>query len=185
MAVIVEKQGSDCSEGRTVQYANFYYPVDEKNGEKYVDFTGEWQGRDFCTDGTVAVSKYEFNDAGLTFSGQECKNGTAKDLAESEQYTYEKLANIDYWWFNQTGRESEATLGELNTVVRFCDIDGYEAGSVCTNPEPGQEQEDNEYFVKWEYQPAGVKWDQGVLSRVKMKRDGTVANRSLLQKVIK
>jgi hypothetical protein len=90
--------------------------------------------------------------------------------------TYAELGAIDYWWFGQTDRASKATLTELNTVVRFCDQDNYVAGSSCNS--------NDEYFVKWEYQPAGTNWDEGLLIRRKMDNQGDTNGRvSIMQKI--
>lgn len=166
---------SNCTDGRNTQTVAFYYPVDDAGSERYVNFEGEWVNTQICADNSVAKESYSFSESNVTISGSECQNGTAQDNTHDEPYTYEDLANIDYWWFNQTGRQSQATLTELNTVVRFCDQDDYVQGDVCSD--------NKEYFVKWEYQPAGTDWDQGLLIRTKKSKSGQVVGRSIMQKV--
>ncbi|MGB2147880.1 MAG: hypothetical protein ACPHZ7_13100 [Vibrio toranzoniae] len=178
---IVKKEtlGSDASNtpSRTTERVAYYYEVDSKDAERYVDFSGTWETTQICADGQNAVMRMEFDSEGATVSGQECNSNSSEELEDSgKKYTYEELASIDYWWFNQTDRESKATLTELNTVVRFCDQDNYVAGNACNS--------NDEYFVKWEYQPAGTNWDEGLLTRRKMTPNGTTTgNVSIMQKI--
>ena len=108
----------------------------------------------------------------MTVTGQECDNDTATDISEeSFTYTSSELQNI-FWWFGQDDRESKATLAELNTVVRFCDEDDYTAGNTCSDVA----------YEKFEYQPAGSDWDQGLLIRTKYDDDGDIQGRTIMQK---
>lgn len=160
---------------RTTERVAYYYEVPSEESERYVDFTGTWQTKEFCDDGQIAVSTMVFDGAGATTTGQECRNSpsTPTDMGE-EHNSYTQLGTIDFWWFGQSGRESKATLTELNTVVRFCDEDGYMGGNPCSS----------EYFVKWEYQPAGTNWDEGLLIRRKMDKSGNTDGRvSIIQKI--
>ncbi|MEZ8947842.1 hypothetical protein AB4138_05505 [Vibrio sp. 10N.286.52.C3] len=165
---------------RATERVGYYYEVDSKDAERYVDFTGTWDTTAICGDGQSAVMRMVFSDLAITISGAECEsqNGapsSPEDLGESV-YTYAELATIDYWWFNQAGRESKATLTELNTVVRFCDADDYVAGTAC--------HANDEYFIKWEYQPAGTDWDEGLLIRRKMDSFGNSnGSSSIMQKI--
>ena len=178
---IVKKEtlGSDASNppSRTTERVAYYYEVDSKDAERYVDFTGTWDTTAICANGETAVMRMVFDAEGATVSGQECNSNSPEDLQDSgNKYSYQELAAIDYWWFNQTGRKSKATLTELNTVVRFCDQDNYVAGTACST--------NDEYFVKWEYQPAGTNWDEGLLTRRKMDHSGNSDGRvSIMQKI--
>ncbi|PSW20835.1 hypothetical protein C9I98_08340 [Photobacterium sanctipauli] len=168
-----DQASNSCTDGRKTQRVAFYYEVGSEDAERYVDFKGTWHENQICTDGQPATMQYVFDDKGLTTTGTECINGTPTDIG-SEFNTYADLANIDYWWFNQAGRESKATLTELNTVVRFCDEDNYQPGNSC---------DDDQFFVKFEYQPAGADWDEGLLIRTKMDTSGNQASSSIMQKV--
>ncbi|WP_394212359.1 hypothetical protein [Enterovibrio calviensis] len=161
---------SSC-DGRTTTYLDFYYEVPNKSEDRYVDFTGDWVSTSICDNGEIAKMQFSFTDADLTISGTECKDDAPGDIGK-ETHDYAALANMDYWWFNQTDRVSKATLTELNSVVRFCDDNDYNPGDSCSN----------EFFVKWEYQPAGKAWDEGLLIRHKLLPDGTLDNREVMQK---
>lgn len=159
---VVNKQyldGDDCDSSacevkRSTQRVAYYYEVASADQEKYVDFTGTWSTSHFCDNGEIAISTMAFDATGATFAGQECRseNGSPSKPHTPDDsgnhYSFEELASIDYWWFGQEGRISKATLTELNTVVRFCDEDDYVAGNSCST--------NDEYFIKWEYQPAGT-----------------------------
>lgn len=162
---------------RTTERVAYYYEIPTKDSERYVDFTGTWDTTTICDDGQTAVMRMVFDDEGAVVSGQECNSHSLEALEDSgKKYTYKELAAIDYWWFNQTDRESKATLTELNTVVRFCDQDNYVAGSSCDS--------NDQFFVKWEYQPAGTNWDEGLLIRRKMDKTGNTSGRvSIMQKI--
>ncbi|CAH6804938.1 conserved exported hypothetical protein [Vibrio chagasii] len=178
---IVKKEtlGSDANnpQPRVTERVAYYYEIPTKGSERYVDFTGTWETKEICENGEIAVSTMKFDSSGATTSGQECGSTAPEDMEDSgTPYTYEQLANIDYWWFGQTDRASKATLTELNTVVRFCDQNNYVAGSSCNS--------NDEYFVKWEYQPAGTNWDEGLLIRRKMDNQGDTNGRvSIMQKI--
>lgn len=162
---------------RTTERVAYYYEIPTKDSERYVDFTGTWDTTTICDDGQTAVMRMVFDDEGAVVSGQECNSHSLEALKDSgKKYTYKELAAIDYWWFNQTDRESKATLTELNTVVRFCDQNNYVAGSSCAS--------NDQFFVKWEYQPAGTNWDEGLLIRRKMDNQGDTNGRvSIMQKI--
>ncbi|PSW04278.1 hypothetical protein C9J01_28355 [Photobacterium rosenbergii] len=165
-----------CPSYRQTESVSFWYEVDKAGEERYVDFKGTWEDKQTCDNGEVATMKLVFDATGATVSGTECNGNAAVDLDE-ESYTYAELADIDYWWFNQSGRESQATLTELNTVVRFCDVDDYKPGDACDI--------NDQFFVKWEYQPAGTDWDEGLLIRTKMTTSGNIASTSSMQKISK
>ncbi|NOH34267.1 hypothetical protein [Vibrio chagasii] len=181
---IVKKEtlGSDASNSpsRVTERVAYYYEIPTKDSERYVDFTGTWETKEYCDNGEVAVSTMVFGATKVTTSGSECgsENGGQSSPEDMGQFdaTYAELGAIDYWWFGQTDRASKATLTELNTVVRFCDQDNYVAGSSCNS--------NDEYFVKWEYQPAGTNWDEGLLIRRKMDNQGDTNGRvSIMQKI--
>ncbi|MGR5066629.1 hypothetical protein [Photobacterium sp. DNB22_13_2] len=167
---------TSCHPYRQTESVSFWYEVDQSGEERYVDFKGTWEDKQTCDNGEVATMKLVFDATGATVSGTECKDNAAVDLDE-ESYTYAELADIDYWWFNQAGRESQATLTEMNTVVRFCDVDDYTPGDACDI--------NDQFFVKWEYQPAGTDWDEGLLIRTKMTTSGNIASTSTMQKISK
>lgn len=162
-----------CTDVRTSNGVTYYYEISSASTDRYVDFTGNWSATEICDDNTIAVMNYTFDTVGITTTGTECVNNTAQTIPE-ETHGYETLAKLDFWWFNQTGRSSKATLTELNSLVRYCDDTSYVAGTVCG----AQEQ-----FVKWEYQPAGANWDQGLLIRTKMNPSGGVDGTMTLQKI--
>ncbi|GAM61355.1 chromosome segregation ATPase [Vibrio ishigakensis] len=172
-------RGIDCSDGncepvRVTESVSFTYLIPDSGVDRYVDFVGEWEDTQICRDGQTARMVFEFDDDGVSIRGSECnRDGTAVDIG-NEAFSYDALSAMDYWWFNQTDRESKATLTELNSVVRFCDKDGYTPGEVCPKSD--------EYLVKFEYQPAGVNWDQGLLVRSKFTRTGELVSQSTLQK---
>ena len=181
---IVKKEtlGSDANnpQPRVTERVAYYYEIPTKDSERYVDFTGTWETKEYCDNGEVAVSTMVFGATKVTTSGSECgsENGGQSSPEDMGQFdaTYAELGAIDYWWFGQTDRASKATLTELNTVVRFCDQDNYVAGSSCNS--------NDEYFVKWEYQPAGTNWDEGLLIRRKMDNQGDTNGRvSIMQKI--
>ena len=181
---IVKKEtlGSDANnpQPRVTERVAYYYEIPTKDSERYVDFTGTWQTKEYCDNGEVAVSTMVFSATKVTTSGFECDsdNGGQSSPEDMGQFdaTYAELGAIDYWWFGQTDRASKATLTELNTVVRFCDQDNYVAGSSCNS--------NDEYFVKWEYQPAGTNWDEGLLIRRKMNNSGNTDGRvGIMQKI--
>ena len=167
---------TSCHPYRQTESVSFWYEVDKAGEERYVDFKGTWEDKQTCENGEVATMKLVFDATGVAVSGTECNGNAAVDLDE-ESYTYAELADIDYWWFNQAGRESQATLTELNTVVRFCDVDDYNPGDACNI--------NDQFFVKWEYQPAGTDWDEGLLIRTKMTTSGNIASTSTMQKISK
>ncbi|MCK8073570.1 hypothetical protein [Vibrio sp. 1CM23M] len=187
---IVKKEtlGSNASNNpsRVTERVAYYYEIPAKDSERYVDFTGTWQTTEYCDNGEVAVSTMVFGTTKVTTSGFECgsENGGQSSPEDMGQFdaTYAELGAIDYWWFGQTDRASKATLTELNTVVRFCDQDDFDPDSSI--PEDNTCDSDNEYFVKWEYQPAGTNWDEGLLIRRKMDNTGNTDGRvSIMQKI--
>ncbi|WP_117233012.1 hypothetical protein [Vibrio maerlii] len=165
---------------RTTERVAYYYEVESASQERYVDFTGTWKTTGYCDNGEIATFTMTFDDTGAVLDGDECSgNPTVPERMEDSgtHYTFAELKGVDYWWFAQTGRESKATLTELNTVVRFCDQSSYDAEKDNCN-------DYNEYFVKWEYQPAGSNWDEGLLIRRKMDRMGSTDGRvSIMQKI--
>jgi len=184
-----ELSGSDCDQdvntctvGTTVEIASFYYEIPSVEEERYVDFKGTWAVSEICQDGLVSNGKYVFDDIGMTFTGTECTGGTSTEIVP-ETHTYAGLATLDYWWFNQQERTSQATLTELNSVVRFCDIEvdegGYTPGTACID----NQLNDKTIFVKWNYQPAGKNWDEGLLIRHKFSKTGNFLGTMTMQKV--
>ncbi|MCW8348147.1 hypothetical protein MD535_19330 [Vibrio sp. ZSDZ65] len=159
--------------GGVSEKIRFIYQVDSEMGDRYVDFTGKWVDQMTCDNGEIAKMNFDFQANQVVVSGQDCGSSAPEDM--SETLSYAEIANIDYWWFNQNGREAKATLTELNSTVRFCDEDNYVMGNECSAGK--------EYFVKWSYMPAGSDWDEGVLTRRKMRPDGTTARVSTMQKV--
>ncbi|KXF82663.1 hypothetical protein [Enterovibrio coralii] len=162
--------------GRTTTYMDFYYTTNSKSEDRYVDFVGDWVETSVCENGDIAKLNFAFDSKGLTMSGTECSSDggdTSAEPIETEAHDYAALASIDYWWFNQAGRESKATLTELNSGVLFCDDNNYIPGSSCSK----------QFVIKWEYQPAGKAWDEGILTRYKYKMDGTLDSRQVMQKV--
>ncbi|MFA0231957.1 hypothetical protein AB4491_23675, partial [Vibrio sp. 10N.261.45.A7] len=160
---------------RASESIRFIYEIEDQDTDRYVDFVGTWEHLETCNNGEQARSEYVFGETDITISGQECSGSTPVDLDDEGPYSYADFSNLDYWWFNQTGRTSKATLTELNTTVRFCDSGEYEMGNECPNGK--------EYFVKWSYMPAGKDWDQGVLTRRKMLPIGISKNVSTYQKI--
>lgn len=182
---LVDPTNSTSAAKRIEESLDFYYHVDSPSAEKYVDFTGTWDTTQICANGEKAVMRMVFNANGADISGQECVGNAPGSFDGTGPITFEELASIDYWWFGQTGREKyQATLTELNSVVRFCDDtdNGYVPGSGAACPQDfGQDQE---YFIKWEYQPAGENWDEGLLIRRKMTPNGSTTGQvSIMQKV--
>ncbi|WP_017222150.1 hypothetical protein [Moritella dasanensis] len=172
--------GTDCTDDRTEENVSFYYEVASSGEERYVDFKGTWKSSEICEDGSIVKAQYVYSDSDMRMSGFECQSENGNPSVPSElepgPYSYAELADIDYWWFNQDGRKSQATLTELNSVVRFCDDSNYDRNdpaSVCGD----------EYFVKWNYQPAGKDWDEGLLIRHKMLPNGDIDGTITMQKV--
>lgn len=190
--------GTDCDTsssctpaGSTKEKVFYSYVVDEVSAERYVDFAGTWETRALCENGEHAVMTTVFDQDKQISNGQEC----GKERGESISYPgdledagtpYPYTDPSDMWWFGQENRPSKATLTELNSVVRFCDIEADEQGSGY---EPGAGDscvlngESKVYYVKWEYQPAGTNWDQGLLIRQKINQAGEVEDFSIMQKV--
>ena len=164
---------SSSSHGGVSESISFLYEVNSETSERYVNFDGVWKNTETCDNGVVATATFDFDAIGVVISGKECNNGAPGDFGG--EYSYEDLAGIDYWWFNQDGRKSKATLSELNTTVRFCDEDNFTPGDTCNF--------NDDYFVKWSYLPAGKNWDEGVLTRRKLTANGNVAGVSVMQKV--
>ena len=183
---------SSCTPADSTKEKVFYsYIVDEVSAERYVDFAGTWETRALCENGEHAVMTTVFDQDKQISNGQEC----GKERGESISYPgnledagtpYPYTDPSDMWWFGQEIRPSKATLTELNSVVRFCDIEADEQGSGY---EPGAGDscvlngESKVYYVKWEYQPAGTNWDQGLLIRQKINQAGEVEDFSIMQKV--
>ncbi|MGF1741874.1 hypothetical protein L4C34_12500 [Vibrio profundum] len=160
-----------CTAKRVEDHTAFYYETKDDT-PRYVDFKGTWEDKQMCSDGELAKSTLVFDDKGVTMSGQECYNGTPTDLDQEPDpvasATYEQLADMDFWWFNNQEDKgqssSQATLTELNSVARFCDVDGYTPGDKCIDSDGNNKT----YYVKFEYHPAGTNWDRGLLTRTKM-----------------
>jgi hypothetical protein len=164
---------SDRNSGGVSEKIRFVYQVDSETADRYVDFTGKWVSKQTCENSEVAKMNFDFQANQVVVTGQDCGSSAPEDM--SGTLSYQEMANMDYWWFNQSGREAKATLTELNSTVRFCDEDNYVMGNKCSAGK--------EYFVKWSYMPAGSNWDEGVLKRRKMHPNGETANVSTMQKV--
>ncbi|MCG9543876.1 hypothetical protein L1D37_08850 [Vibrio sp. Isolate33] len=163
------------NKGGVSEKIRFIYQIDDQETDRYVNFVGTWEHLETCENGVQARSEYVFGEKDITVSGKECTGSTPVELDDEGPYSYADFSNLDYWWFNQTGRTSKATLSELNTTVRFCDSNNYVMGTECP--------QGKEYFVKWSYMPAGKDWDQGVLTRRKMLPTGESKNVSTYQKI--
>ncbi|MDD1796233.1 hypothetical protein LRP50_24235 [Enterovibrio sp. ZSDZ42] len=176
-----DQESSDCTEGRTTISQNYYYPVTGAEEERYVDMKGSWEivsTRPDCE--TVAKSVLTFAQDGFTLKGNDFTGECSLESID-ESGTWEKLPG-DYWWFGQPGRELKATLTELNSTVRWCDIteeEDYTPGGECIN----NQGHSKEFFNKWEYQPAGKDWDMGILTSRKMKPNGETETVHYMQKV--
>ncbi len=164
-----------CSQKNTHQQVNYYYQIDHSTADRYIDFSGTWQDTRICENGTIAKRKLHFDESQLTITGETCMQGTTKNIENSQIYSYEELQRSEFWWFNKPNRHTKATLSELNSTLRFDGGVAHQASTYCENP--------NVAFVKWEYHPAGINWDQGVLNRVKMHCDGTLNLHSVMQKL--
>ncbi|GAK85459.1 hypothetical protein JCM19238_3042 [Vibrio ponticus] len=174
------EQLDDCT-GRTTTYLEYYYEVPDATTERYVDFNGTWNvvtTKPNCD--LIARSTMTFSASGYSVKGHDLHDsGSSCSLSEmDESGTWSELP-LDYWWFNQANRETKATLTELNSVVRWCDIKGYDADSM----ECKEGSDDKRYFNKWEYQPAGKEWDQGILTNRKMLSNGQTIATHYMQKV--
>lgn len=168
-------QTSACVVQRQTQQTDFTYPVPAAGEERYVDFTGTWQEREVCADGQIALANHTFSTSGYSRSGNECNNGTSVPL--TEQMSMSDLSQYEMWWFGQSGIETKATLTELNSVVRYCD------SATPFNPDTDTCASEDINFVKWQYQPAGKDWDQGLLIRTRLNPDnGSVLSTSTLKK---
>ncbi|WP_434997330.1 chromosome partitioning protein ParA [Vibrio scophthalmi] len=157
--------------GRISESIRFMYPVEKAGVDRYVDFIGTWdvvETRKGCD--VSAESTYVFNEVGLTMSGDEFKEGCTTESLESTPYTYAELASIDYWWFttNEAG-VSKATLDQLNTTVRWNDIEEGEVGPKFK-------------INRFSYVPAGKNWDRGVFTRYTLNDDGSKAATVTMQK---
>lgn len=166
---------SSCT-GRTSTYLDYYYETPNSNSERYVDFTGTWEvvtSKPICN-GLVARSIMTFSVDEFTVAGNDFGDGCNIEAMEMSG----ALTDLpgDYWWFNQANRPTKATLTELNSVVRWCDDDNYVEGESCKN---------DEFFNKWEYQPAGVNWDMGILTNRKMLPNGETRATHYMQKISK
>lgn len=176
-AIACDSEGNECTAVRTSEKVFYSYLVDSVDSgyeERYVDFAGTWESSAICDDGQQAVQTTVFDHDSQAISGQECKTTSPGDVGdENPDYLY--TTTSDMWWFGQAGRASKATLTELNSTIRYCDQNDYEQGDSCNA--------ENVYYVKWEYQPAGKNWDQGLLIRTKTNRYGEVRDFSIMQKV--
>ncbi|WP_295892053.1 hypothetical protein [uncultured Vibrio sp.] len=167
--------------GRISQSLGFAYLVDSPTSERYVDFKGTWNvvmTRPNCD--LVAHSTNTFHSSGATFSGQEFQNGC--NLVDFEATaTYEELADMDFWWFNTNGagNNSKATLTQLNSTIRWCDID--EDDDIVDNGNCNDG--DNSKINRWEYAPAGAEWDQGILNRRTLNSDGSIGTTISMYKI--
>ncbi len=102
---IVKKEtlGSDANNtpSRTTERVAYYYEIPTENSERYVDFTGTWQTKEYCDNGEIAVSTMVFGATKINTSGFECgsENGGQSSPEDMGQFdaTYAELGAIDYW----------------------------------------------------------------------------------------
>lgn len=161
--------------GRVAEDISFMYPVEKAGDDRYVDFEGSWIATETRPDcNLIAKATYVFTDTGLTMSGEEI-NGSDDSCSlvalESTPYTYQELAEKDYWWFatNAAGA-SKATLDQLNTTIRWNDRDS--------------EIEPNSFKInRFSYIPAGQNWDRGVLTRYTLNDAGAKTATVTMQKI--
>ncbi|MFA0413202.1 hypothetical protein AB4520_05255 [Vibrio renipiscarius] len=181
--IACDTKDNTCSDVRTSEKVFYSYSVDAVDKERYIDFTGEWVTKAICDNGEIAIMTTTFDNVGQTTAGQECKGlpSAPGDLGDDGLFPYTSYS--DMWWFGQTERESKATLTELNTLVRYCDADDYQQGEACVDTTDSGYEYNPIYYVKWEYQPAGKNWDQGLLIRTKTNSNGEVEDFSIMQKV--
>ncbi|MFY2365659.1 hypothetical protein ACOQI8_28350, partial [Klebsiella pneumoniae] len=73
----------------------YYYEIPTKDSERYVDFTGTWETKEYCDNGEVAVSTMVFGTTKVTTSGFECdsENGGQSSPEDMGQFdaTYAEL----------------------------------------------------------------------------------------------
>ncbi|RJX68807.1 hypothetical protein DZ860_16280 [Vibrio sinensis] len=197
--IACDSTGNNCTDSRTSEKVFYSYNVEKDAkgnfADRYIDFVGTWETTAICNDGQSAVMTTVFTEEGQYIKGQECGTGgsndsyyasedqptSPQDITDTDLYKYDVTS--DMWWFGQTGRESKATLTELNTLVRYCDADNYQQGEPCVENNGSGGSFEPIYYVKWEYQPAGKNWDQGLLIRTKTNRSGQVEDFSIMQKV--
>ncbi|MGF1718606.1 hypothetical protein L4D20_01015 [Vibrio kyushuensis] len=171
-------------EGRMSQSLGFAYLVDSPTSERYVDFTGTWNvvmTRPGCD--KVAGSTNVYNSSGVTISGKDFENGC--NLVDFEEtVTYAELAEKDFWWFATNGDDnlSKATLTQLNSTIRWCDIDEND-GEVDFGGCQDEYGNSKVKFNRWEYAPSGADWDQGILNRRTLNSDGSVGTTISMYKI--
>ncbi len=163
---------SEATVGRVEEIIEFIYQVDAVGEDKYVDFTGTWQAIQTAP-GCDEVGKetWVFDSNGVTVTGSELSPGTCNVTIRStaETATYSELAAMDYWWFttntnsNAGVTDSEATLDQLNTTIRWSD-----GGTVKIN--------------RFSYIPAGSNWDQGTLVRDTLDNSGAKTTTTVMRK---
>ncbi|EOD81825.1 hypothetical protein D515_01733 [Grimontia indica] len=149
------------NEGRISESISFTYPVEKPGVDRYVDFKGTWEvtATDPNCPGTVAKAQFEFTDTGVTMTGDEL-NDCNPESYNGGSALYTELAAMDYWWFGTNAAGvSKATLDQLNTTIRW-------------NDREDGENRDHFKINRFNYIPAGVNWDRGVLTRFTLNDQG-------------
>ncbi|OEE82027.1 hypothetical protein A1OQ_04395 [Enterovibrio norvegicus FF-162] len=165
------------NKGRIAESISFTYPVEKVGDDRHVDFIGSWKAtalNPLCPE-MVAEATFTFRETGLTMSGEELntnENGCYISTYEEEEYPYNELAGMDYWWFgtNKAGA-SKATLDQLNSTVRWNDRDD-------------NENQDNFKINRFSYIPAGSNWDQGIFYRFTLNDNGNKIATETLRKIV-
>ncbi|WEM42344.1 chromosome partitioning protein ParA [Photobacterium sp. DA100] len=157
--------------GRISESINFLYPVEAVGQDRYVDFKGTWlatESRENCD--LVAESTLVFDETGVTLTGQEFNGNCSLSAELNETASYAELATMDFWWFgtNQAG-VSKATLDQLNTTIRWNDVDEDEVGP-------------NYKINRFSYIPAGKNWDRGTLVRDTLSDNGVKSSTITMRK---
>lgn len=157
-------------QGRISESISFLYPVEAVGQDRYVDFIGTWNTRELCNDNSIAEATLTFTTTGLALEGDECKNGSASSVTDTDETAYANAPG-DFWWFGtNTAGVSKATLDQLNSTVRWNDKDS-------------AEESDNIKINRFSYIPAGANWDKGLLIRDTLKEDGTKASTITMKKI--
>lgn len=162
--------------GRIEEQINFLYSVEAVGQDRYVDFIGTWRSVQTQPDcPLVAIAEYTYDAEGMTVKGNELygqgEHCYIKEYDEPKWLYTEKSG--DDWWFgtNEAGA-SKATLDQLNTTIRWNDID----------PDKGETGE-NYKINRFSYMPAGKNWDRGTLVRDTLDRDGNKTATETLTKI--
>ena len=157
-------------EGRISERISFLYPVEAVGQDRYVDFIGTWNTRELCNDNSIAKATLTFTTTGLALEGDECKNGSASSVTDTDETAYANAPG-DFWWFGtNTAGVSKATLDQLNSTVRWNDKDS-------------AEEPDNIKINRFTYIPAGANWDKGLLIRDTLNSEGGKESTITMKKI--